>query len=261
MATPTAIERVLVLAVRLIPESGVIFAGFNWPMLSLRAARRLHAPYVTVLYENGIVEDGLTPDLPTAPTDMAAAVEAPVAAGTIEALFFWLRGGRASMTMLDAPIVDRRGNVNTTVVGDYSHPKVRLAGSGGGSELSATGRNVVLICTSIDARSYPARVDYITSPGRLEEEGDLAAGGYLPGRGPVALITPLGMLTFGADGVLLPRAVFGDVDLDQLRSTFAWLPEELPEPIKLPEPSEEELAAVRQVLEEAREQHYRAGAA
>ena len=253
---PTAIERVLVVALRLVPEQGVVFAGFNWPMLALRAARRLHAGGVTVLYEDGIVEDELTDRLPTAPTDMAAAARSPATAGSVEALFFWLRGGRAELTMLDAPIVDRRGNVNSTVVGDYASPKVRLAGSGGGTELSATGRDVVLICSSLEPRAYPEGVDYVTSPGRLAPDGE---GSCLPGRGPLVLLTPLGLLAYGADGLLAPRAVFDDVTADRLRATFRWLPDAAPPAAELPNPTGEELDAVRSVLREARAQRYRVG--
>lgn len=253
----TAVDRVLTAALRLVPQRGVVFAGFNWPMLALRAARRLHAGGVTVVYEDGIVEDSLTPVLPTAPTDMAAAAGCPATAGSLEALFFWLRGGRAQMTMLDAPIVDRHGNVNSTVVGDYYTPKVRLAGSGGGSELSATGRDVLLICASTEPRAYPERVDYVTSVGR---GGESDGRGPLPGRGPVLLATPLGLLAYGPKQTLIPRAVFADVSVEQMHATFRWLSPDIPVPATLPDPSEEELAAVHEVLAEARAQRYRAGA-
>jgi glutaconate CoA-transferase subunit B len=254
-------EAMLVLAARLVPADGVVFVGFNWPMLAVRAARRLHAPHVTVVYENGIVEDRLTPHLPTAPTDLAAADGAPVFGTSVDALLMWLRSGRVDTVLMDAPIVDSRGNVNSTVVGDYWQPRVRLAGSGGGADLSATGRSVILLCSAATARAYPVRVDYVTSPGRLDANEDRDTLGYPPGRGPVALVTPVGMLCFGSDGRLRPAGVYPEVTEPDLRAIFGWLPTIWTAPAALTPPTPTELTVVRGVLDEARQRLYRVGTA
>jgi glutaconate CoA-transferase, subunit B len=253
-----ALERMLALAARLVPSSGAIFAGFNWPILAVRVARLLHAAGVTVVYENGIVEDQLTKVLPTAPTDLAAADNSPALTGSLDALFLWLRSGRIDMTFIDAPIVDQMGNINSTALGSYGSPKVRLAGSGGGSELTATGRSVVLMCSGTTARSYPRRVDYITSPGYLAAAGDRARFGYPAGRGPVLVVTPLGLLGFDSES-LVPRAVFADVTVSQLSGTFRWLDAVDYAVATIPEPSQAELDAVTSVLTEARARRYRLG--
>lgn len=253
---PTPFERTLVTAARLVEPHGVHFVGFHWPMLAMRIARRLHAPHASVVYENGIVEDRLTPVLPTSPSDLTSAEGASTCATSVEALYMWLGAGRVDIAMLDAPIVDRRGNVNTTVVGDYRRPRVRLAGSGGGTELASMGRAVLLISSSVNPRSYPEEVDYITSPGYLRERGDRERLGYKPGTGPRWLVNPLGRFRF-VDEEVAVDALHPGVEPDDVRAAFGW-PIEVPEdPARLPEPSADELQATRAVLAEARERLYR----
>jgi glutaconate CoA-transferase subunit B len=253
---PTPFERMLVTGARLLRPDGVYFVGFHWPMLVMRIARRLQAARAIVVYEDGIVEDGLTPTLPTSPSDMTAAVGATMCAGSLEALYMWLGAGRVDMALLDAPIVDRRGNVNTTVVGDYDHPRVRLAGSGGGTELASLGRSLLLVSSSVHPRSYPESVDYITSPGFLTGRGERERLGYVPGTGPTWLLNPLGLFGFPEEQVAV-AALHAGVSADEVRATFAW-PITVPaEPERLPEPTAEELTATRTVLAEARDRAYR----
>lgn len=253
---PTRFERLLVTGARLLAPDGVYFVGFHWPMLIMRIARRLHAPSAFVVYEDGIVEDRLTPVLPTSPSDLTAADGAATCAGSLEALYMWLGGGRVDMALLDAPIVDRRGNVNSTVVGDYERPKVRLAGSGGGTELAGLARSLMLVSSSANPRSYPERVDYVTSPGYLGGRGERARLGYRAGTGPTWLVNPLGLFGF-ADEEVAVCALHPGVDPDEVRAAFSW-PLEPPDPVRrLPEPTAAELAATRAVLEEAVKRRYR----
>jgi glutaconate CoA-transferase subunit B len=176
--------------------------------------------------------------------------------GSLEALYMWLGSGRVDMALLDAPIVDRRGNVNTTVVGYYGRPRVRLAGSGGGTELASLGRSLMLVSSSTNPRSYPAAVDYVTSPGYLAERGDRARLGYKPGTGPTWLVNPLGVFGF-ADEELCVTALHPGVEAAEVEAAFGWAIEVPPDPDRLPGPSPEELAAARSVLEEATGRRYR----
>lgn len=137
----TPFESFLVTAAREFVDGEVTFVGFHWPMLAARIARRTHAPDLVVVYECGVVEDTETPVLATSPSDLRAAVGSPYAGSSLDALYGWLGRGRVTRTFLEAPIVDRRGNVNTTVVGSYDAPRVRISGSGGGTELAALGRD------------------------------------------------------------------------------------------------------------------------
>ncbi|MBB6122965.1 CoA-transferase [Sphingobium subterraneum] len=234
----------------------VTFVGFHWPMVMARVARRLHAPAMTIVYENGIVEDRITPVFPTSPCDLVAADGATMCAGSVDALYMWLGAGRVGMTMLEAAIVDRHGNINTTAVGPYKKPLVRLPGSGGGTELGSMGRGLLLVSASTNSRSYPDCVDYITSPGYLGGRSQRSSLGYKPGTGPQRLVNPLGLFGFNEAGELFPTAVHPGVTVDDVRACFGW-PIAVPDTLNvLPEPNADELAIVREELEHARERAY-----
>lgn len=225
-------------------------------MLMARIARRLQAPRMVVVYENGIIEDRLTSHLPTSPCDLVVAEGAPMCAGSPESLFMWLGGGRVETTVLEAPIVDRYGNVNTSVIGDYRRPKVRLPGSGGGTELASLGRGLVLVSASTNPRSYPERVDYVTSPGYFGGGDERTRLGYKLGTGPQCLINPLGTFRFATDGEMYPASLHPGVSADDVLATFSW-PIRIDEELGLlPEPARDELTVVRDVLREAGERYY-----
>lgn len=249
-------EKMLVTGARCIADGALLFVGFHWPMVIARIARRLHAPHIVIVYENGIVEDGLTSILPTSPCDLVAAERAPVCAGSLEALYMWLASGRVEMAILEAPIVDRYGNVNTTAVGPYASPKVRLPGSGGGTELSSLGRNLLLVNASANRRSYPEQVDYVTSPGYLSGAPERNRLGYKPGTGPKTLVNPLGLCRFDDNGEMYLAALHHGVTHSQAQGAFGWDIRLQQDPGVLPEPTEGELDIVRQELAHARERHY-----
>jgi glutaconate CoA-transferase subunit B len=258
MSGPTPFERFLVTSAREFVDGEVTFVGFHWPMLAARVARRTHAPDLVVVYECGVVEDAGTPVLATSPSDLRAAVGSPYWGTSIDALYGWLGRGRVTRTFLEAPIVDRRGNINTTVVGPYDAPRVRIAGSGGGTELAALGAGLTLLCASAHPRSFPERtVDYITSPGYLRGEGERDERGYPPDTGPRLLVTPLGRFTVDDRCGITVDALHEGVTWAEARRCFSWLPPEPPTPRPvLPPPTDRELAAVRAVLGEARAAHY-----
>lgn len=256
VAGPSRFERFLLTGARCLRDGAVVFVGFHWPMLMARIARRLHAPGMVVVYENGIIEDRLTARLPTSPCDLVAAEGAPMCAGSLESLFMWLGGGRVETTMLEAPIVDRHGNVNTSVVGDYHRPKVRLPGSGGGTELASLGRGLVLVSAGTDRRSYPERVDYVTSPGYLSGAYEHRRVGYKAGTGPQLLINPLGMFRFDAGGEMYAASLYPGVGRDDVAASFGWPIRIAEDAGLLPEPTGEELGIVWDVLREARERYY-----
>jgi glutaconate CoA-transferase, subunit B len=256
MAAATRFEQMFLTGARRIADGAVLFVGFHWPMLMARIARRLHAPGVVIVYENGIVEDRLTTVLPTSPCDLTAAEQAPVCAGSLEALYMWLASGRVQMTLVEAAIVDRYGNVNTTAVGPYLRPKVRLPGSGGGTELSSFGRDLLLVSASVNKRSYPDRVDYITSPGYLTGRKERDRLGYKPGTGPKTLVNPLGIFNFDENGEMYAAALHPGVTPDEVRASFGWPIEIKDGHAVLPEPTEDELTVIRQELAHARKRYY-----
>lgn len=258
MTTAVPFERFLLTAAREFVDGEVCFVGFHWPMVAARIARRLHAPDLVVIYENGIVEDSLTPELSTSPSDLRAAAGAAACGGALEALYGYLGSGRVKRTFLEAPIVDRRGNVNTSIVGDYAKPKVRLPGSGGGTELASLGRGLTLLSSSTHPRSFPDLVDYITSPGYLTGAGQRRRLGYPEGTGPKVLVTPLGRFELNDEQGIVPQALHPGVEWREVRQAFTWFPRSTPADVAyLPDASPDELDVVREVLREARDHLYR----
>ena len=253
---PTQFEQLLFTGAGLVKDGTVVFVGFHWPMLMARIARRLHAKNVTVVYENGIVEDRLTSVFPTSPCDLASAEDATTCAGSIEALYMWLGAGRVQMTMLEAAIVDRFGNVNTTALGSYLTPKVRLPGSGGGTELGSLGRDLLLVSASVNKRSYPDRVDYITSPGYLDGRAERERLGYKPGTGPQLLVNPLGIFGFDEIGQMHPTALHCGVGPEDVKNAFSWPIDVSRACSVLPEPGNSELAVIRQEIINAQQRAY-----
>jgi glutaconate CoA-transferase subunit B len=256
MTQASAFENLLFTGASQVQNDGVVFVGFHWPMLMARIARRLHAPNVTIVYENGIVEDRLTPIFPTSPCDLAAAFDATVCAGSLEALYMWLGSGRVTMTMLEAPIVDRHGNVNTSAVGLYRHPTVRLPGSGGGTELASLGRNLLLISASTKNRSYPANVDYVTSPGYLDGRESRQRLGYGQDTGPQTLVNPHGIFKFDDEGQMFCSALHPGVSVEAVRGSFDWPIPFADKVSALPSPSPTDLTVIREEIANARLRAY-----
>lgn len=252
---PHPFERFLLTAAKEFRNGDICFIGFHWPMVAARIARRLHAPDLVCVYEAGVIEDSLTPELSTSPSDLRSAVGAAYCGGAIDALYGELGSGVVERTVLEAPIVDRRGNVNTSVVGSYDQPRVRLPGSGGGTELGALGRGLTLLCGSVHPRSFPLRVDYITSPGHLDAAGQRERLGYPVGRGPKVLITPLGRFVIDDTDGVQADAVHEGVSAADLSSAMTWLSE--PTTTQLPDATADEIDVVRAVLDEARASGYR----
>jgi glutaconate CoA-transferase subunit B len=133
---------------------------------------------------------------------------------------------------------------------------VRLPGSGGGTELASLGRDLLLVSASVNRRSYPDRVDYITSPGYMGGREERNQLGYKPGTGPRTLVNPLGLFRFGNDGEMYAAALHPGVGADEVRASFGW-------PIKiandcavLREPTAQELTVTREELAHARERSY-----
>ncbi len=256
MEGATRFEQMFLTGARRINDGAVLFVGFHWPMLMARIARRLHAPNVVIVYENGIVEDRLTPVLPTSPCDLTAAEQATTCAGSLEALYMWLGAGRVEMTMVEAAIVDRFGNVNTTAVGPYLKPKVRLPGSGGGTELSSLGRDLLLVSASTNKRSYPDRVDYITSPGYLGGSGERERLGYKKDTGPKVLVNPLGIFKFDEIGEMYAAGLHAGVSAEEVQASFSWPINVRSDFSVLPAPTPVELTVIREELEHAKQRYY-----
>lgn len=211
---------------------GWVFTGFHWPVLAGEVAARLDGgtPSFRQLFEAGFATEGPAAELPTSTTDFAAFGDAVVWRGDV--LGTVVR--RAELVVLDAANVDLAGRVNSTAIGDYRAPRVRMPGGGGAADAAAAARDLLLLYGGTDPGRLVERVEHVTAA---------------PG-GPVRLRTRWGTVRLGDEPRLLTTV--GDVLADRLRQlgvdTSGAVPEETP--------SARELAVAAEVLTEAAKRGY-----
>ena len=184
-------EMMTVAAARALRDGVSCFVGIGLPSAAANLARATHAPNVALIYESGTI--GTKPDvLPLSIGDGELAETADTVVSVPEIFRYWLQGGRIDVGFLGAAQIDKFANINTTVIGDYAKPKVRLPGAGGAPEIAASAGEV-LITLKHSKRAFVERLDFVTSVGHMDG-GDARAKAGLPGRGPTAVITDLGIL-------------------------------------------------------------------
>jgi len=185
-------DRMTVAAARVLRDGAVCFVGIGLPSTAANLARRTHAPDLVLIYEAGAI--GAKPTrLPLSIGDGELGETADAVVGVPEIFNYWLQPGRIDVGFLGAAQIDRFANINTTVIGgDYDRPMVRLPGAGGAPEIAASCGEVIVIVRQ-SPRTFRERVDFVTSVGYGAGRGDRERLG-LPGRGPVKVITDLGIL-------------------------------------------------------------------
>lgn len=194
MSNYTASELMVVRASRELKDGDVVFVGIGLPNLACNLARLTHAPNLVLIYESGAI--GAMPErLPVSIGDPALVAGALSVCSLPEVFLNYLQGGRITVGFLGGAQIDRYGNINTTIIGgDYQHPKVRLPGSGGACEIAILAQKILII-TPLKKRSFPERVDFVTSPGFLNG-GNAREQMGITAQGPVAVVTDLGVFHF-----------------------------------------------------------------
>lgn len=179
-------ELMTVQAARELPDSAVVFVGIGLPNLACNFARATHAPNLNMIYESGAV--GAIPDrVPPSIGDPSLVTGSLMVASMSEIFQFFLQNGKIEVGFLGGAQIDKYGNLNTTVVGNYDAPKVRLPGSGGACEIAIFAQRL-LIVMKLGKRAFAEKVDFITSPG-TRSLGKSRKEWGMPGAGPVKVIT------------------------------------------------------------------------
>ncbi|GAA4888581.1 CoA-transferase subunit beta [Streptomonospora salina] len=239
----TSDEMMTVAAAHALTSEMACFVGIGLPSTAANLACRTHARDLWMIYESGTL--GTRPDtLPLSIGDGVLAETADTVVSVPEVFNYWLQPGRIDVGFLGAAQIDRYANINTTVIGDYADPKVRLPGAGGAPEIAASCREVVVIVRQ-SARTFVDRADFVTSVGHGRGPGDRDRLG-LRGAGPTRVITDLGVLKPdpGTRELTLVQLHAG-VTVDDVRAATGWELAVSPDLATTPEPTAEELAVLR----------------
>ena len=249
----SASEMMTVAAARRLQDGAVCFVGIGLPSTAANLARLTHAPDVVLIYESGPI--GAKPSvLPLSIGDGELASTADTVVSTPEIFRYWLQGGRIDVGFLGAAQIDRFANINTTVIGPYDKPKVRLPGAGGAPEIAAQAGEVLIILKQ-NAKTFIDKLDFITSAGFMGGGEERAQSG-VPGKGPVAVITDLGILT--PDPVtkeLTLTALHPGVTVEQVTAATGWDLRIANDLAETPPPTADELTALRALLRRTAEAH------
>ncbi len=241
----TADEMMTVAAARMVRNGATLFVGIGLPSAAANLALRTHAPDVVLIYESGAI--GAKPTfLPLSIGDGELADTADAVVSVPEMFAYWLQGGRIDLGFLGAAQIDKYANINSTVIGVYDKPKVRLPGAGGAPEIAALCKEVIITMRQ-SARAFVERLDFVTSPGHLDG-GESREKLRFPGKGPVAVITDLGVLRPDPETKELTlTSVHPGVAAERVAAETGWALKMSPTLSASAPPSAQELTALRKL--------------
>jgi len=240
-------ELMIAASARLLGGVSNCFVGVGLPNIVCNLAQRTVAPELQLVYESGVY--GARPErLPLSIGDPTLATGSTAVTSMFELFAFYLQAGLIDVAFLGGAQIDRYGNLNTTVIGDYAHPNVRLPGSGGACEIAIHARQILVIMRQAQ-RSFVERLDFRTSPGDTgAPEHDAARGWW--GSGPTSVVTDLATYTFdGPTGEMTLRTLHPGVTLDDVRANMGWEPKVGVDLAGTPAPTDDELRLIREELD------------
>ncbi len=220
MSEVSPTELMVIVAARELNDGESVLVGVGVPNLAANLAKRLQAPNLLMVYESGAV--GSNPSrMPLSIGDPCLVSGAKSVCSMYEQFAYYLQGGRIDVGFLGGAQIDKFGNINSTVIGDYKTPKVRLPGSGGACDIASNVKKIIVI-TPHEKRRFVEKVDFLTSPGFIEGKEDWKRL-KLQGGGPFAVITNL--CTFKFDditGEMTVVALHEGVTLEQVQENTPW---------------------------------------
>ena len=239
----TTSEMMAVAAARALTNEDVCFVGIGAPSLACNLARLTHAPGITLIYESGTI--GARPDvLPLSIGDPELCETARATVSVPEMFRYWLQGGRISVGFLGGAQLDRFANINSSVIGSYERPKVRLPGGGGAPEIAGSCRQVYVVMPQT-RRSFVPRVDFITSFGH-GDGGDHRQRLGIRTLGPTLVITDLCIMRPEPETKeLVVVSLHAGVSREQVRANTGWAIRFADSVAETPPPAEPELAVLR----------------
>jgi glutaconate CoA-transferase subunit B len=239
-------ELMTVTAAHLLRDGDVVFVGVGLPNLACNLARITHAPNLTMIYEAGVI--GAQPArLPLSIGDPTLVTGAASICSMYEIFALYLQRGLIDVGFLGGAQIDRFGNVNATVIGDYARPKVRLPGSGGSVEIAAWANRTYYISPH-QKRRFPAKCDFVTGAGYLSGRAERQAAG-VRGSGPQAVVTDIGIMEPDETGELVLTALHPGRTADEAQANTGWALRAAEELRRTQPPAAEELRLLRETLD------------
>lgn len=256
--TYTSSEMMTVAAARVLRSDDICFVGIGLPSAACNLARLTHAPGITLIYESGTLET--RPDiLPLSIGDPELCQTALTTVGVPEMFRYWLQGGRITIGFLGGAQVDRFGNINSTVIGDYANPNVRLPGSGGATEIATSCQKTFIIMRHTP-RALVAQVDFVTSLGHGRTGVERRALGVKT-QGPALLVTDLCIMTLdAANNEFIVTSIHPRVTRERIRENTGWPVRFAGEVSETPVPTAAELDVLRELNDRTARAHGAAAA-
>jgi glutaconate CoA-transferase subunit B len=240
--TPT--ELLAYVAAGLLEDNKSVFVGTGLPMIAAMLAQRTHAPNLLIVFEAG----GIGPQVPVLPISVgdSRTFYRAVAASSMHDVMSASQSGYLDYGFLGAAQIDPYGNLNTTIIGEWDSPRVRLPGSGGANDVGSLCWRTIIVMRQ-DPRRFVPKLDFVTTPGYLDGPGARERAGLPAGSGPYRLITQLGVYGFDEQSrrmALLATHPGVTVDMVQANSSFGLI---IPDEVGTTKPPPPE---IRQVLRE-----------
>jgi glutaconate CoA-transferase subunit B len=247
----SADEMMSVVAARHLRDGQVCFVGIGLPSEAANLARLSHAPDVVLIYESGTIATRPRV-LPLSIGDGELAEQADLVVSVPEIFAYWLQAGRVDVGFLSAAQIDRYGNLNSTVIGDYDRPRVRLPGAGGAPEIASSAGEVIVMLRH-STRAFVPTVDFITSVG-FGRDGQRRPDHR--GAGPRVVITDLGVLEPDATTLELTLvAVHPGIEVEQVRRSTGWPLAVADDVVVTEPPTARELQLLRELKERTAAAH------
>jgi glutaconate CoA-transferase subunit B len=240
-------EMMIVQSARWLKGERICFVGVGAPNLAVNLAKRTVSPDIQMVYEAGVF--GAEPRrLPLSIGDPTLVTGATAVTSQFDLFAFYLQAGLIDVGFLQGLEIDRWGNLNTTVIGDYEHPKVRFPGSGGACEIAINARRVFILMPQ-KKRAFVEKPQFVTSPGHNPDRAAEEARGWI-GSGPYVVITDLGEYRFDDEtGEMTLTSLHPGVTMDDIRENTSWEMKVADDVSETPAPTAEELRLIREELD------------
>lgn len=245
MTEYTDTELMISRAAQELQDGDTTLVGVGIPNLACNLAKRTHAPDLEMIYESGTIDSNPS-KLPLSIGDPVLATGARSIVPMIQGFGYYLQSGRIDVGFLGGAQIDRYGNLNSTVIGDYDDPNVRLPGSGGACEIASNTDRTIII-TPHSSRRFPAEVDFVTSPGYVGGRDNREQLGLRGG--PEAVITDKAVMRFDDDGEMYVESLHPGVTRDAVQDATGWELQFGSDLAETEPPTEQEIDLIRNDLD------------